>query len=487
MLTKPGGLFDRDREWGALARFVENDRIGPTLAVVHGRRRHGKSTLLRGLAAATGGFYHQALEGAAAEQLRDLGRTYAQHVGLPVPPAFGDWQEAVDALMALPGDGPVLVVLDEFPYLLASSPGLSSLFQRVIDERKGTGSRIRLVLCGSAMTVMSSLLAGQAPLRGRASTEVGVGPFTFREAAAFAGLSHQPRVALQVHAVCGGVPGYYTDMLGGDVPSGTDDFDDWMVRGPLDVTTPLFHEARHLLDDEPGLRNRALYLSVLRAIADGNTTNAAIARRLGRESAGIAHPLSVLAQLQLVVRRDDPLRAQRPTWRIADPLLRFSAAVMAREWVRLEQGRAREVWEDVQPTWHAQVLAPHFEDLARAWTARIAGPDITGGRLRVVGATVVMDPAERRSHEVDVMGIGAGELAGRVLVLGEAKHQRSPVGEKELGRLQRLRALLSGRGVRAEDAHLLLFSASGFTQELKTAEAAGAVGLVDAERLYAVY
>jgi AAA+ ATPase superfamily predicted ATPase len=484
MQPKPSRLFGRDREWQALARFAANPAPGPTLAVVRGRRRHGKSTLLRALVAA-GGLYHQALEGTAAEQLRDVGRSYARHLGLPASPAFQDWQDAVDALLGLPDEGrPLLVVLDEFPYLTASSPSLPSLLQRALDERKGWGSRIRLVLCGSAMTVMSSLLAGQAPLRGRASSELPVGPFDFRQAAAFVGVEGDPRVAIQVHAVCGGVPGYYTDMLGGDVPCDAQDVDAWMIRGPLDVTTPLFHEARHLLDEETGLRDRALYLSVLRAIADGNTTSAAIARRLRREASGIAYPLSVLAELQLVVRRDDPLRARRPTWQIADPLLRFSAAVMTREWVRLEQGRAAEVWEDVKPTWRAQVLGPHFEELARTWTAEFAGPEVAGGPLRSVGTTVVSDPVERRNHEIDVVGVGAGEAAGRVLALGEAKHQQAPVGLGEMERLRRLRTLLVGRGVAAHDARLLIFSASGFTSQLEQAAEAGGVILVDPARLY---
>lgn len=485
MQKKPPSVFDREREWRALARFAGDERPGPTLAVIRGRRRHGKSTLIRAVAAASGGFYHQALEATATEQLRDLGDTYARYLGLPAPPVFDHWQEAVDALLMLPDhEGPRLVVLDEFPYLTRSSPSLPSLFQRALDERKGTGARTRLVLCGSAMTVMSSLLAGQAPLRGRASVELAVGPFGFRQAAAFAGLEQDPRVAVHVHAVCGGVPGYYTDMLGGDVPSGAEDFDDWMIRGPLDVTRPLFHEARHLLDEEPGLRDRALYLSVLRAIADGNTTSAAIARRLRRDASGIAHPLAVLAELQLVVRRDDPLRSRRPTWHIADPLLRFSAAVLTREWVRLEQGRAKEVWEDVQPTWRAQVLGPHFEELARTWTAEVAGLDVTGERLRMVGATVVPDPVQRRSLEVDVVGVGAGEAAGSVLVLGEAKHQQAPVRLQELERLRRIRALLVSRGVAAEHARLLLFSSSGFSEDLESAEEEGAVVLIDVPRLY---
>ncbi|MFN2496892.1 MAG: hypothetical protein ABR608_13435 [Pseudonocardiaceae bacterium] len=74
------------------------------------------------------------------------------------------------------------------------------------------------------MTVMTALLAGQAPLRGRASTELAVGPFSFPEAARFVGVAGDARLAIAVHAVCGGVPGYYVDMLAGDVPADAQDF-----------------------------------------------------------------------------------------------------------------------------------------------------------------------------------------------------------------------------------------------------------------------
>ena len=73
-------------------------------------------------------------------------------------------------------------------------------------------------------------------------------------------------------------PGYFVDLLQGQAPRDRDDIDEWMVRGPLSRTVPLLYEARHLLD-EPGLRDRAPYLSTLATIASGATTNAQVAAR----------------------------------------------------------------------------------------------------------------------------------------------------------------------------------------------------------------
>ena len=63
-LPKPGRIFGRDREWRSLADFVADDRPEATLGVVSGRRRQGKTYLLRSLAEATDGFFFEAVQAA---------------------------------------------------------------------------------------------------------------------------------------------------------------------------------------------------------------------------------------------------------------------------------------------------------------------------------------------------------------------------------------------------------------------------------------
>src|SRR5262249_61417473 len=99
----------------------------------------------------------------------------------------------------------VLVVIDEFPYLVKATPSLRRLIQVVLDPRGGARHGVRLVLCGSAMSVMSRLLAGGAPLRGRASLDLVVRPLEYRLAAEFWGVTDL-RLAVLVNAVVGGTP-----------------------------------------------------------------------------------------------------------------------------------------------------------------------------------------------------------------------------------------------------------------------------------------
>jgi AAA+ ATPase superfamily predicted ATPase len=285
---------------------------------VSGRRRQGKTFLLDALTSAAGGFYFAATEATADESLRLLGEALAQHLGLPASLRLDTWEAAVDALLELGRDRPVPVVLDEFPYLVRSSPELPSVVQKALGPRRAarTASRARLVLCGSAMTFMGKLLSGSAPLRGRASLELVVPTLDFRQAARFWGI-YDPRLAALLHAVVGGTPAYKTEYARGDRPTSIDDFDDWVVRTVLDATSPLFREARYLLAEEPGLREPSLYHSVLAAVAEGNATRGGIANYVGRSSSDLAHPLNVLEDAGLLVRESDAFRPARPRFRIA--------------------------------------------------------------------------------------------------------------------------------------------------------------------------
>ncbi len=268
--------------------------------MVRGRRRHGKSALLRAAVEAAGGWYHQALEGTRVAQLRALAGALRAPLG--AEPRLEDWSEAFRLLLdseALPR----LIVLDEASYLVGADHSLSSRLQAELDARAQCGRAARLVLCGSGLSIMTTLLVGAAPLRGRASLELPVGPFALPEAARFLAIEDAV-LAVWVHSVVGGVPGYAVDLLGGDVPADRADFDDWVVRGPLSTRRPLLYEARHLLD-EPGVRDRGWYLAVLAALASGATTNARIGGLLERDSASVAQALGVLADLGLVVRRED--------------------------------------------------------------------------------------------------------------------------------------------------------------------------------------
>lgn len=427
--------------------------------MVSGRRRQGKTYLLEALTRQTNGLYFGATQATSVESLRLFTQALSTWVGVTAPIRFDSWDAAVTYLCAL-RDRPGPVVLDEFPYLSKVEPALPSILQREIDRAVSDDRSLSLLLCGSATSVMSGLLAGSAPLRGRASLELVVQPFDHVLTAQFWGLT-DPKLAVAHHAVVGGTPAYRR-FVGDDAPRDLGDFDDWLIRTVLSPATPLFREARYLLEEEADVRDTALYYSVLVAVAAGNNTRGGIASYIGRKAADIGHHLNVLEDSHLLVREPDVFRSGRTVYRIAEPLITFYQVIMRPQWGLLESGRAELVWRDARSRFAAQVIGPHFERLCRAY-ALTAPPELLGALPGEVGAGVVADPQRRRQIEVDV-AVFAPAVPGeqrRLLSLGEAKWGEV-MGARHVDRLRRARDLLAARGYDTRDTVLACYSGAGF-------------------------
>jgi AAA+ ATPase superfamily predicted ATPase len=488
-MRKPGDMFDRDFEWIELVSFAADARPGATLGVVSGRRRQGKTFLLRALCQATGGFYFAAEEAADGESLRRIGSDLGAHLGTPAPLEFRDWREVADALLALGHKGPVPVVIDEFPYLARANPSLPSIVQNAFGPRRAEReqSRTRLLMCGSALSFMGGLLAGSAPLRGRAGLELIVPTLDYRHAAEFWNVQ-DPVLALKVHAIAGGTPAYRREFARDDTPAGPGDFDSWVTRTVLNPASPLFREARYLLADEPDLRDIGLYHSVLAAIAEGNSTRGGIASYIGRKSGDLAHPLNVLQDCGLVVREPDAFKENRSTFRIAEPLITFYHAVMRPIWSDLEHTRdASRLWQRSQRRFTSNVLGPHFEQVCRYWTRHFAAEETVGGiPVRVESGTVHDVPA-KTNHQLDVVIFGLEDEGPEpVIAIGESKWNEV-MSVTHLNRLRHIRGLLTAQGrPGAADARLLCFSGAGFTDGLSREAGRHAdVALVGPAELYA--
>jgi uncharacterized protein len=469
LIQKPDDMFDRDFEWLELGSFAADTRPGATLGVVSGRRRQGKTFLLRALCEALSGFYFAAEEAADGESLRRIGSDLGAYLGTPAPLEFSGWHDVADALLALGRERPVPVVIDEFPYLARANPSLPSIIQNALGPRRAEReqSRARLLLCGSALSFMGGLLAGSAPLRGRAGLELIVPTLDYRNAAKFWDVA-DPMLALKVHAIVGGTPAYRREFARDDTPSGPEDFDGWVTRTVLNPASPLFREARYLLADEPDLRDIGLYHSVLAAIAEGNNTRGGIASYIGRKSGDLAHPLNVLQDCGLVVRQPDAFKENRSTFRIAEPLITFYHAVMRPIWSDLEHTRdSGRLWQRSRRRFVSNVLGPHFEQVCRYWSRHFAAEEMMGGIPFRVEPGTVHDPVAKTSHQLDVVVFGLEDEAPEpVIAIGEAKWN-DVMSVSHLDRLRHIRSLLTAQGRRgAAGARLLCFSGAGFTDGL---------------------
>jgi AAA+ ATPase superfamily predicted ATPase len=467
-VIKPDYIFDRDFEWRHLSALASGTADRPKLGVVSGRRRMGKTYLLEGLTRASGGFYFGATEATETESLRLFSDAVTEYVDAVTPLRFSTWDEAITYLFATAATRSGPVVLDEFPYLTRVSPALPSILQREIDKGVSRHTPITLLLCGSAISVMGRLLAGTAPLRGRASLELVVRPFDYRTAAHFWGVT-DPALSMRLHAVVGGTPAYrrYVDD---DSPSSMADFDDWIIRTVLDPGTPLFREARYLLDEETEARDPGLYHSVLSAVANGRSARGGIADYIGRKTTDIGHPLTVLEDCGLLRKDPDLFHPGKSHYRIAEPLITFYQVVMRPQWGLLESGRAELVWRAAKARFASQVAGPHFEDICRQFAAA-APPELFGDLPTEVGSGVLQDSANRSKMELDVVVLAQAEPGERrrVLSVGEAKWGKV-MGRTDLARLGRARDLLIERGFDTSQTILACYSGAGFESGLSEAQ-----------------
>lgn len=483
-MDKPDHLFDRTHEWGALTAFGAAARPGASLGLVYGRRRQGKTYLLQSLIEERGGFYWTALSQSSQQNLDRLAADYAAFTGQRAGSRFDDWSQAFTALLAL-GEGrdePITVVVDEFPYLLDGDAALPSILQALLAPRGEAVRRWKtsLILCGSALTTMQGLLTASAPLRGRASLELFVHPFGYRDAARFWEVSSRPATAMRLHALVGGTPAYRL-MAGHQAPGDDAEFDAWVEQALLDPASAMFREGQALLADEIRPSDRALYTAVLVAIASGRTRRGEIAATLGRSEGALAHPLNALVAARLVEPAADALRQKRTTFRLAEPMLRFHHLVIEPNEAQLARGRGPALWRSLQDTVSSRIYGPHFEHLARTWCLEHAEEATLGGTALSVAATTVACRTHRSGHELDVV-VAAGPAgdARRVVAIGEAKWRAEPCDVAHLERLEHARDVLGAVGAR-----LLLFSRSGFTRGLHAAaRRRGDVELIDLERLY---
>ncbi len=493
---RPATLFGREQEWDDLVRFASEPTTSFRLGVVSGRRRQGKSFILNEVAGAVGGFYHQAIEEERAPALDRLGRAIAADRGLAGGSlGFADWSALLRTLaepvttVGTQTTGPRLVVIDEYPYLLAKSPDIASAIQLAHDaSRQGKHPPMRLILCGSAMSVMAGLLSGQRALRGRAVLDLVIDPFDYREAAAFWGVEDDPRLAFLLFCVVGGTPGY-RDLLEMGPPASVGAFPAWLARGVLNPSHAMFRETDYLLAEEPSLTDRAIYQSALAAIAAGRTTSGAVAGALGRPETSMTHVIDGLQRARFIERADDILLSRRPTLRITDPMLRFQHAVVRPDLHRFESRLTERAWSDAEARFASGVVGPAFEDIARAWTSRYASAATLGGTAVRVGSTVVNDRLGRTRLEVDVVAVesrsgGGADEHPALLLVGEAKSGTQPRGIADLRRLERARDLLAARA-RVDRTRLAIFAAGGFGADLRDeASRRSDVVLVDLDRLY---
>ena len=215
--------------------------------------------------------------------------------------------------------------MDELPYLVSSCPSLPSVLQAWVDhEAKDAG--LVVAVAGSAQHMMQGLvLDAGAPLYGRATEMIRLGPLPAWWAGPALGLSKKVD-CVQAYSIWGGVPRYL------ELASGVSaDLEDTIDRLVLDPLGPLHDEPDRILASE--LPSASSLRPLLDVIGAGAHRSSEIAGRLGQPATSLSRQLLRLVQLGLVVREQPFTESERSgkksLYKIGDPFFRFWFKVVA--------------------------------------------------------------------------------------------------------------------------------------------------------------
>lgn len=439
-------FHNRVEELDALQAECDRDQF--SLIIIYGRRRVGKTELIKAFCDGKDHLYYLASQDAASVQQEKLTEELAAHREERVP-RLDDWHDVADYLGALLAEGNKLIAIDEFPYLVASDDTVLSAFQGLIDSQPAD-STSTLILCGSSISVMESeVMSHESPLYGRRTAQIDLQPFSFATAAEIIDYSFADSV--RSYAVTGGMPMYLT-LFDYDAPLKTNILDHHLSK-----TSILYNEPEFLLRTE--LRNPARYMSILEAIARDATTPNEISGQTDIDTGPLSSYLQRLRRLRLI-DREVPVTAQeqkskRSLYRIGDEFLRFWFRFVEPNQSGIEQAPQRVLEDRILPELDRFVAAT-FEDVCREALWRLTHTDRLHGSYGAIGRWWYGE------QEIDLVALDDRTPS---VLFGECKWTTTPVGTGLLDHLQEKATEVRWKtGAREEE--FAIFSKAGFEEGL---------------------
>src|SRR3989339_240589 len=369
--------------------------------IIYGKRRVGKTELIKQFIKDKPALYFLADKRTTADQLRELGQIVGNYFKdeILISNGFSDWLEVFLYLKTKTITEPLILAIDEYPYLVENDKSTSSLFQKGWDEYL-KNTKIFLILSGSSIAMMESETLNQsAPLFGRRTGQILVDPLNFSQSQKFF-----PEKSfsdfLNIYTITGGMPAYLKQFVDGG------ELSEEIKKKIFTKTAFLYNEVEFTLKEE--LRETKNYLAILRAIALGKRKLSEIVNEVGLDKATANKYLSVLINLRLVEREvpiteDKPDKSRKGLYKISDNFFVFWFQYILQYNDNANSGFKQivaQVYERVAvellTTWQDVIFA--FERVGRYWDS---------------------------NQEIDVVGLSSLE---KKIIFGECKWSEKPVG-----------------------------------------------------------
>ncbi|MEZ4865732.1 MAG: ATP-binding protein [Caldilineaceae bacterium] len=409
-------LLNRTRELAYLDRRYAQPKA--EFVVLYGRRRVGKTTLIYEWSRGKPALYFFAARLPDHVLLQEFGKQVAQALGQP-DRVFPDWSSVFVALAELARAERFIVVIDEYPYLAESSPGLSTVLQRAWDTTL-QHSKLFLCLTGSAHSVMRrEILEGQAPLYRRHTWAYELLPLQPSDYHHFFP-GYTAEQIIESYSVLGGMPRNVTTV------NPQTQLLRNITNEILDPAGGLFNEVPLLLHEE--LKGEVdVFSRVLETIAAGAHTRQEVAAVMQITLASAQHYLNELQTIGVLEHRLPLTRVQsakrQGSYHIVEPFLRFWHRWIAphRRLLEINQ-RQKETLQEIRLNL-PYIVAPVWETVARQHLL------VASGQGRIPFAVQEIGSWWTRDAQVDAVGVNRQT---RQVIFGEARWRATDVTAKDV-------------------------------------------------------
>jgi AAA+ ATPase superfamily predicted ATPase len=432
---------NRYKELRALHDEYVSERFSFT--VLYGRRRAGKTTLLKEFIKDKPFIYFLVtLENftIVLKRFQDiiadfLGDSFLKSLEIK------DIKQLFEYLSPRDYEQKLIIIIDEFQYLSKIDNSISSQFQYIVDELL-KHKNIHLILCGSIISMMyEQTLSYSSPLYGRRTSAIKLEAIAFDYLNEF--FPNKTQVErIELYSVLYGVP-KYLEMFqdSGDIFKNIE-------HNILNPNGYLYNEPQFILQNE--VNEPITYFSILETIASGEHKIGNIAGKLGKNVHNITSFISKLIELDIIykdipITETNPMKSKKGLYFIKDNFFRFWFTYVLPYKSQLELGNTDYVLNKIQENFNGFV-SPVYENLAISYLSK---------NYHVLKCGRWWD----RHEEIDAVGIGED-----FLIVAECKYSNKKVGIDILQKLQeKAKKIDSPYPIK----HYVLFSKSDFTEELK--------------------
>lgn len=415
--------------------------------VIYGRRRIGKSELIKHFLNGKRSFLFQAKKDNSYGNLKSFSYELNKLTKLPKGFVYGSWEEALDAVSDYAGNERFVLAIDEYPYIVEQDGSFPSVLQEFIDR---AGENMFLLISGSDVSMLKKEIQNHSsPLYKRRTLEMAITQLTYREALGFLN-PYDNSVKCDYLALMSTFP-YYLAAIDENKT-----FEENVKNLLFNPYGAFFTLPDQLLSNSTKVQD--VYNAILMAISHRRRTNKEISDYIHEEESKVAKYMLTLLESELVIKCTTFMGNKKTTYYdIGDPLLKFWYAFIFDNQERIKTN-GDKVFDDLKND-IKKFICHGFEEVCRLFICQLNidcllpevfdKPQIYHVEKSVLG----------RSIELDGLS-----LTKNTLLVMECKYRDTIFTEKMFEHLKESASVFPEKYRR----EYYLFSKSGFDENVKT-------------------